>query len=68
MSLSCRYTCPQVQLKHRRALAPACRYCSRAGDLGSEETYGPFRKLLPPLGDPFAPGDHTGGDIDGLQV
>ena len=43
-------------------------FCSRATYFGSEEAHEPFRKLLPALGNPFAPGDHSGGDIDGLQV
>ena len=37
-------------------------------ELGGEKAHGPFRKFLPPLGNTLTPGDHAGGDIDGLQV
>ena len=40
----------------------------RTTDLCGREGHRPFRKFLPPLGNPLTPGDHTRGDIDRLQV
>ena len=55
-------------MTHRRVLVLVCAGDLRVADPKSRGMYVPLRKLLPPLGDTLAPGDHGREYIYRLQA